>query len=178
LELLYYPSIDDREAGIEETYGETFSWTLEDEGFDRLARMRLTENHEINESKVDSSFVSWLVSDSDRLFWLSGKAASGKSTLMKYLYNNERTKKKLKKWARGSDPILAAFFFFERGDVLQKSREGLLRSLLYQVLSQKRDLISLVFDSKSRGPKTSNTLATYHLASPQKGFYSALGKYP
>lgn len=139
--------IGDREAGIAETYGETFSWTLEDDGFDRLARMRPAADDEISKSKVDSSFVSWLVGDSDQLFWLSGKAASGKSTLMKYIYNDKRTKKKLRKWAGGNDPILAAFFFFERGDSLQKSREGLLRSLLYQILSQRRELISLIYDS-------------------------------
>jgi hypothetical protein len=138
--------IGDREAGIAEAYGNTFSWALEEEGFDRLVRMPFTEHGESSKSKVDSSFVSWLVSDSDHLFWLSGKAASGKSTLMKYLFNDKRTKKKLMKWAGASDPILAAFFFFERGDALQKSREGLLRSLLWQILSQRRDLISLVFD--------------------------------
>jgi len=113
--------IGDREAGIAETYGETFSWTLDDDGFERLARMRLPEHDEMRNSNVNSSFVLWLVSDSDQIFWLSGKAVSGKSTLMKYLYNDNRTKKKLKKWAGGSDPILAAFFFFERGDALQKS---------------------------------------------------------
>jgi hypothetical protein len=81
--------IDDREADIAETYGDTFSWTLEDDGFDRLAKMRPAERDQMRKSKDNSSFVSWLGSDSDHLFWSSGKAASGKSTLMKYLYNDK-----------------------------------------------------------------------------------------
>jgi hypothetical protein len=49
--------IGDREAGIEESYGETFSWTLKDDGFDRLSRMRLTEHDKISKLKVNFSFV-------------------------------------------------------------------------------------------------------------------------
>ena len=170
--------IGDREAGITETYGDTFSWTLEDDEFNLLARMSFTETKDSSKSKVNSSFVSWLESDSKHLFWLSGKAASGKSTLMKYLYNDKRTKKKLKKWAGGSEPILAAFFFFERGDVLQKSREGLLRSLLYQILSQRRDLIPLVFDSNQEDREHPIPLPQMTWPALKKAFAQILEKIP
>lgn len=145
LNFLHYPVIGDREAGIGEAYGETFSWALEDDGFDRLGRLRPASNEERSNPKANASFVSWLMSDNEPLFWLSGKAASGKSTLMKYLYHDARTKDKLKEWTGGADPVIAAFFFFERGDPLQKTRDGLLRSLLYQILSQRRDLVPLVY---------------------------------
>jgi hypothetical protein len=170
--------IGDREADITETYGDTFSWMLEDDESNLLARMSFTETKDSSKSKVNSSFVSWLESDSKHLFWLSGKAASGKSTLMKYLYNDKRTKKKLKKWAGGSEPILAAFFFFERGDVLQKSREGLLRSLLYQILSQRRDLIPLVFDSNQEDREHPIPLPQMTWPALKKAFAQILEKIP
>ena len=178
LDLLYYPIIGDREADIAETYGDTFSWALEDDGFDRMVRMRAARRDEMRRSKDDSSFVSWLLSDSDHLFWLSGKAASGKPTLMKYLYNDKRTKKKLRTWAGGSDPILAAFFFFERGDTLQKSREGLLRSLLYQILSQREDLIPLAFDSSRQDRNETISLPQLTWVTLKKAFTQLLDRIP
>jgi hypothetical protein len=140
--------------------------------------MSLTETEDSSKSKANSSFVSWLESDSKHLFWLSGKAASGKSTLMKYLYNDKRTKNKLKKWAGASEPILAAFFFFERGDVLQKSREGLLRSLLYQILSQRRDLIPLAFDSNQEDREHPIPLPQMTWPALKKAFAQILEKIP
>ena len=35
--------------------------------------------------------------------------------------------------------------FFDRGDEMQKSREGMLKGILYQVLSTRRNLITTVF---------------------------------
>ena len=64
---------------------------------------------------------------------------------MKYIWTDERTRTHLSTWARGKPLVLAAFFFYERGESLQKSREGLIRSLLHQILSQKRGLIRIVF---------------------------------
>jgi hypothetical protein len=144
--LLYYPAIEGREAGIEDTYGQTFSWILEKRSFDDFDEVNHGDEKEIEYPKCNSCFSSWLESDSNEIFWISGKAASGKSTLMKYLFHDSRTKKRLKAWAGKNDPILAAFFFFERGDTLQKSREGLLRSLLYQILSQRKDLVQLTYE--------------------------------
>lgn len=64
---------------------------------------------------------------------------------MKYIWTDERTRTHLSKWAAGKPLLLAAFFFYERGGSFQKSREGLIRSLLHQILSQKRELIPIVF---------------------------------
>lgn len=102
--------------------------------------------------------MPWLVRDAKPICWISGKAGSGKSTLMKYMWTNKRTRTCLSTWAGGRPLLLAAFFFYERGESLQKSREGLIRSLLHQILLQKRELIPIVFkhefeskDSKGRG---------------------------
>jgi hypothetical protein len=66
---------------------------------------------------------------------------------MKHVYQNPRTKLQLERseWAGGRDLILAGYFFHNRGTDDQKSREGMLRSVLYQVLSERRDLIPSVF---------------------------------
>lgn len=64
---------------------------------------------------------------------------------MKYVYQNDKTKEELSQWADGKDLVLTGHFFFDRGDKDQKSREGMLRSILHQVLSTRRDLIPKIF---------------------------------
>ncbi|KAF5627488.1 hypothetical protein F52700_8414 [Fusarium sp. NRRL 52700] len=76
---------------------------------------------------------TWLQSASG-LYWLSGKAGSGKSTLMKYLHQHEKTHALLQTWANGSELIFASFFFYDLGKWEQKSQSRLLRSLLFQIL--------------------------------------------
>jgi hypothetical protein len=69
---------------------------------------------------------------------------------MKHIYDDRRTKGYLQQWSRtrtaGTVPFcLATFFFWSTGTVLQKSQDGLLRSLLFQVLGQHPELIPIVF---------------------------------
>jgi hypothetical protein len=85
----------------------------------------------------------WLQSSND-IFWIYGKAGSGKSTLMKFLFEHEQTRVHLDRWAHG-DVTIAAAFFWNAGSELEKSKLGLLRALLYQIMYQHPDLIQLVF---------------------------------
>ncbi|KAI9164142.1 Protein SERAC1 [Paramyrothecium foliicola] len=85
-----------------------------------------------------SSLEEWLQEGSG-LFWIHGKPGSGKSTLMKYLYQSHKTWELLHDWRRSSCEIRAGFFFYYRGTPLQKSFEGVLRSLVAQLLSPHRD---------------------------------------
>lgn len=64
---------------------------------------------------------------------------------MKYVYQDDKTKEELSQWADGKDLVLIGYFFFDRGDKDQKSREGMLRSILHQVLSTRRDIIPKIF---------------------------------
>jgi hypothetical protein len=89
----------------------------------------------------------WLRS-SDDIFWVYGKAGSGKSTLMKFLFEHKRTRVHLSEWAHGNDVTIAASFFWNAGSELEKSYIGLLRALLYQVLSQHPDLIQVIFPER------------------------------
>jgi hypothetical protein len=78
-------------------------------------------------------------------FWLSGKAGSGKSSLMKYLQTDTRLPESLKRWAATLQLILGSFYFWYAGNDLQKSQTGLLRGLLLDVLSSLPDLCVTLF---------------------------------
>lgn len=111
--------MDDRENQIEDAYARTFKWLLP------------TEDQHKNE-QLGNEFLDWIKSEISPLYWISGKAGSGKSTLMKNLYGNSVFRTLLEEWAKPASVTFAGFFFFDRGkSMLQKSRIGLLRSLLH-----------------------------------------------
>ena len=91
-----------------------------------------------------TGFLGWLHSNNS-LFWITGKPGSGKSTLMKYLLKDSRTREALSKQGR---PILStpAFFFHARGVETEKSFDGLLRSIIFQLLSDIPRLVDSVAD--------------------------------
>ena len=113
---------EDRHAMIPKAHVATFAWIFEE-----------------NPTKpVDwSDFVEWLSTNNskDNLYWITGKPGSGKSTLMRYLSNEPCTTKFLQRWAQSRQLITARCFFWNSGSELQKSIEGLLRSLLVQLLN-------------------------------------------
>lgn len=63
---------------------------------------------------------------------------------MKFLYNDTRTSQLLHGWYSKAIHVEANFFFHYRGNLIQKSFEGLLRSILSQVLEQAPDSLSLI----------------------------------
>ncbi|KAI1740083.1 prion-inhibition and propagation-domain-containing protein [Xylaria scruposa] len=86
---------------------------------------------------------AWLESGSD-VYWISGKAGSGKSTLMKYLLENQKTTELLKSWGDTRTVAIAAFFLYELGTVEQKSPEGLYRAFLYYILAAEPALVPIL----------------------------------
>lgn len=112
-ESLHYAKRDLRYHEISEPLQSTFHWVFDDPG---------------------PKFIDWLVSDNP-LFWISGKAGSGKSTMMKFVYDDARTKAHIERSPHKYSQIaLAGFFFHDRGESLQKSFIGLLRAILFQIL--------------------------------------------
>ncbi|KAH8749153.1 hypothetical protein BGZ57DRAFT_935097 [Hyaloscypha finlandica] len=93
-----------------------------------------------------TSFVSWLESQKkgNGLFYNTGRPGSGKSTLMKFVYENQRTTQGLEKWAGTAKLYTASYYFWNQGTEMQKSGIGLFQSLLYQILKSAPDLITSV----------------------------------
>lgn len=91
------------------------------------------------------NFVNWL-RHGRSIYWISGKAGSGKSTLMNYIVQSDRAKEELEFWARDCELCTPSYFFWRAGTALQKNQHGLLRSLLHQILEQHEDLIGHIID--------------------------------
>ncbi|KAI7256269.1 hypothetical protein KC343_g3911 [Hortaea werneckii] len=87
-------------------------------------------------------FASWL-KDSEGVFWLSGKAGSGKSTIMKFVADHWRTEVALKQWAGGKTLVIVKYYFWCSGHPMQRTQDGLLQDLLFQLLRQCPELIPL-----------------------------------
>jgi hypothetical protein len=119
LESLEYQTMVDRQEEIAEAYTKTFDWIFCGDS-----------SHQQNWS----NFVDWL-QHGDGIYWVNGKAGSGKSTLMRYIYHNSQTQRYLTRWAAPS-PF--------SGTVEQRSQIGLLRSLIFEILRQHRKLIPIV----------------------------------
>ena len=136
LDSLYYPEIHARQEEIVDAHKETFQWVFEQ------AESRL---------RSWDSLAEWLESGS-RTYWISGKAGSGKSTLMSYVCQHPQTYRYLKTWSAGRTIVTPKFFFWQPGSSMQKSSQGLLRSLVYQILLEDPDSIEAmkILDETSR----------------------------
>jgi hypothetical protein len=110
------PDLNLRLDSIDENFETTFEWVFEHD-----------------------EFVTWL-SKGNGVFWINGKPGSGKSTLMKFLFQHQKTEDYLFDWMLELQYNLVGFFFHYRGTLIQKSFEGLLRSLLRQIVQQQPEL--------------------------------------
>lgn len=88
-----------------------------------------------------SEYQDWRNSDKmsqhHGLLWIRGKPGTGKSTIMKFAHAAAK-----RKWR---DNIVLSFFFNARGESMEKSVEGMYRTLLLQLLENAPDL-QIVFD--------------------------------
>ena len=67
---------------------------------------------------------------------------------MKHITNDPRTNMHLKKWVGKEKLVTASFFFWNAGTVLQKSQQGLLQSLMHEILGQCSQLMPILFPSR------------------------------
>ncbi|KAI5921221.1 hypothetical protein F4810DRAFT_722691 [Camillea tinctor] len=119
---LKVPGHDDRIESIDERFGHTFDWIFDE----------------------NVQFKTWLDKEGTSVFWIHGKPGAGKSTLMKFIYCSKNFQEVLHRFASESLRISASFFFHDRGTALQKSFDGLLRSILYQIFEKSTELAELV----------------------------------
>ncbi|KAF2799997.1 hypothetical protein K505DRAFT_404335, partial [Melanomma pulvis-pyrius CBS 109.77] len=128
---LWFPTKDDRKDTIAKAHQSTFQWMYEVVACG---------------SKPWSSFVHWLRGDGS-IYWIAGKAGSGKSTLMKFIHENPKTIAELRQWSNDRPLLTASHFFWNSGTAEQRSYGGLIQSLLHDILEQEPALISVAFPS-------------------------------
>ena len=119
-----------RHSKIPESHRNTFNWMFERE-------------LELDPSRPNVQFLHWL-EQGQGIYWIAGKAGSGKSCLMKFLCDHSVTHSALLRWAATDYKglVKASFFFWSSGIEQQRSQEGLLRTLLFEILRQYPHLIS------------------------------------
>lgn len=128
---LRFPTMRNRHEEISEAHQMTFAWIFQPPQQD---------------CRPWTDFPKWLQEDSP-LYWVNGKAGSGKSTLMRYIYDNAQTKHHLETWGGAAEVVMAGFFFWNSGSIEQRSKAGVFRCLLYEILRKRPDLIRSVFES-------------------------------
>ncbi|RWA11742.1 hypothetical protein EKO27_g3362 [Xylaria grammica] len=118
---LEVPGRDDRLVTIDDRFSRTFEWVFDE----------------------DSAIAKW-IKEGTGMFWIHGKPASGKSTLMKFIFRSPKTWELLHNFSSKALQIKSAFFFYDRGALLQRSFEGLLRSVLHQIIQESDSLAVLL----------------------------------
>ena len=83
----------------------------------------------------DPKFLQWLKVENG-FYWISGKAGSGKSTLVKFLSRSTKVRQALKSWAGSDELLIASHFFYSPGNEAQQTKEGLFQTLLYEIFRQ------------------------------------------
>lgn len=137
LKSLKFNGMSERVDRITNAHPKTFDWLFTTQ----------TNQDELGNLQLDAKsmdFVQWLRSQNDTIFWITGKPASGKSTLMKFISTHGSLYEHLRVWAGEAKLVVASFYFWGPGSKIQKSRVGLLRSLLYQLLVQQPELCEVV----------------------------------
>jgi ATPase subunit of ABC transporter with duplicated ATPase domains len=80
---LQYLEMTHRYEDVLEAYPETFEWAF----------------HDPTEEQLLWSNLAYWLKQGDGIYWVNGKAGSGKSTFMKHLYDDTRTRRYLITWA-------------------------------------------------------------------------------
>ncbi|KAI1824905.1 hypothetical protein F4861DRAFT_530659 [Xylaria intraflava] len=126
MDSLSFDKIDARHSNIKPAFGKTCTWLL---------------------SHPD--YIKWLTPTEFPqhygLLWIHGKPGAGKSTIMKFIYTRALENK-----YKNSNTVIS-FFFNARGDDLEKSTEGMYRSLLLQLLEKLPDLQEVLDSPGSLG---------------------------
>lgn len=104
-----FDGMDRRRTAIEAAYSTTFQWFFDSREYRRWRDNSLLTTH-------------------NGILWIKGKPGAGKSTLMKLAVEEANL--------RFPSDLQISFFFNARGTALEKSLEGMYRSLLHQLLTQ------------------------------------------
>ncbi|KGO67658.1 hypothetical protein PITC_064210 [Penicillium italicum] len=139
LEAIKFSSMTDREESVTVAHSKTFDWIFSS-----------NEPNSIQDPQPKDSLTNWLQNgeNEEGIYWISGKAGSGKSTLMRFVMHHAKTMSLLCSWAGNKSLITAGFYFWISGTLEQRSQTGLIRHLLSQLLDQQKHLIPMVFPER------------------------------
>ncbi|KAK0667169.1 hypothetical protein QBC41DRAFT_348200 [Cercophora samala] len=133
---LDFPRRPQRHEDIPPAHRKTFQWIFEK-----------SDETEENSGRDQSRLYDWLKTGQG-VFWVSGKAGAGKSTLMKFIADHNETRKALEVWASPRTLVLGSHYFWTAGSEMQKSQLGLFQTLLHEIFCACPELISLVCPSR------------------------------
>lgn len=118
-----------RRNDIHETEFDTFEWMMRDDP---------------DLDETIPKVTQWLSHGCGK-FFIQGKAGSGKSTLMKFIFEHGRTEALLRQWSPRSALLFHAFWI--AGSRSQKTLRGLITSLVFQIIIQDRQrILELSYD--------------------------------
>ncbi|KAK4076721.1 uncharacterized protein Triagg1_4324 [Trichoderma aggressivum f. europaeum] len=117
-----------RENAISNTFMDTYSWIFQ------------SEPPKKDDKSMWDSFPNWLGDDSNKSYWITGKPGSGKSTMMKLILQHVDLGDMLSQQLGSLRLLLVKYYAWLGGTTLQKSLEGLKRTVISQTLVQFPDL--------------------------------------
>lgn len=121
----------------------------------RVCRDRQSSRPQVSAAQKDTSrwiskegnstgFAEWLRCEQG-IYWIQGKPASGKSTLMNYTTQDPQLQRLSAQWTGETPLVISSFWFWAAGSKLQKSLVGLFRTLLCQILKKEPELCRVAF---------------------------------
>jgi len=162
VETLRFQAMTERRDNIDDAHYKTFQWIFQD-----------TSEQEVSWA----SFAKWLQNGAG-VYWINGKAGSGKSTLMRFILSNPQTSQCLSHWIHEAEIKVGAFFFWRSGTRMQRTQIGLFRSLLHEALAQKPELVPEIFPDQwldarlavEKGTSINDLHCTWSLRKLQEAF--------
>ncbi|KAL3593171.1 hypothetical protein FPOAC2_07465 [Fusarium poae] len=127
---LRFDSMDNREEAITKAFDTTYQWVFNKDPLSSL-----------NGVPMWSSLPDWLEGDPGLPYWITGKPGSGKSTMMKFILQHSILNQHLQRWSRGSQMYTIKYYAWRPGSEMARSEDGLLRTLLHQILQINPDMI-------------------------------------
>ncbi|KAK1537698.1 hypothetical protein CPAR01_07811 [Colletotrichum paranaense] len=127
VEALKFDQMDSRQSTVKKAHIKTCTWLIRHLDYQRwLKREEFGQHH--------------------GLLWIRGKPGAGKSTIMKFALSEMQ---KDPDWS----PLAVSFFFNARGEYLERSNEGMYRSLLFQLFQGYPQLRRVLGDLRSTQQK-------------------------
>jgi hypothetical protein len=160
---LFFEEADERLHAVGPPMEGSMKWVFEDD--------RMTD---------EGGLLDWMGNGrGENLFWITGKAGCGKTTLTKHLFRNPQIFDYLEAWSGAAPGITSGFFFWNSGTELQNSPTGMLRCILYESLQdmiygpleQDEDIIQWLFSDRwSQYTSYGGGLHDFTFAELQKAF--------